>query len=125
MLPLASCDEAGEQAEAVRPMQVLNFDLPQGQTGEPYRAPLIASGGTLPYSWSIQRGSLPVGLSLDEFTGAITGTPENEEIRVITVQVVDSSFPAQTAAVDVKLWVLSPAMIASTQEPVLKRISMR
>lgn len=89
-------------------------------------APLVVTGGTLPYARSIQQGSLPVGLSLDEFTGAITGMPKDDEIRVVTVQVVDSSLPARTATANVSLWIFSPAaIVASNQEPVVKRVPMR
>jgi len=38
-------------------------------------APLTASGGTTPYTYSITSGTLPAGLNLDTTTGVITGTP--------------------------------------------------
>ena len=40
-----------------------------------YSAMLAATGGITPYTWSLTGGSLPVGLSLNSSTGAITGTP--------------------------------------------------
>ncbi len=33
------------------------------------------SGGKSPYSYALQAGALPAGLSLSSSTGAITGTP--------------------------------------------------
>lgn len=41
----------------------------------PYSSALVAAGGTSPYTYAINSGSLPPGLSLNTSTGAITGTP--------------------------------------------------
>ncbi len=38
-------------------------------------SPLTPSGGAAPYTYSVTSGKLPVGLSLDTVTGAVTGTP--------------------------------------------------
>ena len=46
-----------------------------GQVGTAYSSALTASGGTAPYKYSISKGSLPPGLTLDTSTGTITGTP--------------------------------------------------
>ncbi len=48
--------------------------LTQAQLGSSYSASLQATGGTPGYSWSIQSGSLPKGLSFSS-TGVISGTP--------------------------------------------------
>jgi Putative Ig domain len=48
--------------------------LPAGQVGVPYSAQVMASGGKLPYTWSIISGALPTGLSMC-VSGLITGTP--------------------------------------------------
>ena len=45
------------------------------QVGTAYSAPLTATGGTAPYAYSIEKGALPDGLTLDAASGAITGTP--------------------------------------------------
>ncbi len=36
-----------------------------------------ATGGTLPYHWSISSGHLPDGLNIDPDTGEISGTPDH------------------------------------------------
>jgi hypothetical protein len=38
-------------------------------------SPLTASGGTLPYTYSITSGALPTGLSFSASTGVVSGTP--------------------------------------------------
>lgn len=50
--------------------------LPDGTVGTPYSQTLSATAcATAPLSWQITQGSLPSGLSLDEETGVISGTP--------------------------------------------------
>ena len=56
------------------PLAITTTSLPNGTKGDAYSATLAASGGTLPYTWSII-GSLPSGLSLNPSTGIITGIP--------------------------------------------------
>ncbi|MDA3928612.1 MAG: lamin tail domain-containing protein, partial [Prolixibacteraceae bacterium] len=56
----------------------------------PYSSILIASGGIMPYSWSITSGSLPAGLSLNPTTGIICGTPETEGTFIFEIEVSDA-----------------------------------
>ncbi len=67
-----------------------------------YSQTLAASGGSLPYAWSITSGSLPAGLSLSS-GGVISGTPTANGTYKVTVTVTDSSNPARTqsAATDI------------------------
>ncbi|MDB6120964.1 MAG: hypothetical protein JWO08_4745, partial [Verrucomicrobiaceae bacterium] len=46
-----------------------------GTVSSVYSQSLSASGGTAPYTWSLQSGTLPAGLSLASSTGVISGTP--------------------------------------------------
>lgn len=62
-----------------------------GQVGQAYVSPLVAAGGTPPYTYSISAGSLPPGLTLDSTTGAITGTPTTVGSYSYTSRVVDST----------------------------------
>ena len=53
---------------------ITTTSLPNGTVGTSYDQKLTASG-TEPITWSISNGSLPAGLSLNEDTGEISGTP--------------------------------------------------
>ncbi len=73
--------------------------LPGGQVGIPYSASLTATGGVLPYTWSVASGSLPAGLSLTsnpDGTATISGTPTTLGNSTFTLQVADSESPPAT-----------------------------
>jgi hypothetical protein len=80
------------------PLAITPASLPGGTVGQAYSLSLAASGGVPPYSWSISSGSLPVGLSLNADTGAITGTPTSAGLSSFTVQVSDASSPTTQIA---------------------------
>ncbi|ASA22425.1 putative Ig domain-containing protein [Paenibacillus donghaensis] len=48
--------------------------IPNGTLGQSYTAQLAAKGGVPFYDWTLESGSLPPGLSLNRFTGVISGT---------------------------------------------------
>jgi hypothetical protein len=86
----------------------------QGVVGSSYSAPLAASGGTAPYSWSLASGQLPPGLSLAA-SGQISGTPSAAGSYSFTVKVTDSSNPVQTATAPLSITVaVAPSSLAVT-----------
>lgn len=64
--------------------------LPPATRKAAYSAPLIATGGTTPYTWSIASGKLPPGLSLNSTSGVINGKASKAGISIFTVKVADS-----------------------------------
>ncbi len=58
--------------------------------GLAYSQTLTANDGVGPYTWSIIDGSLPVGLTLNADTGAISGVPAVADMYSFTVRVVDA-----------------------------------
>lgn len=70
------------------PPTIVAESLPDGMEGEAYSNRLTAKG-TAPITWSIVSGVLPEGLSLNEDTGEISGTPAGEETEVFTVMAVN------------------------------------
>jgi large repetitive protein len=57
------------------PLQVTPSVLPGGTVATPYSTSVQATGGVLPYTWSVASGQLPAGLDLNPVSGDVTGTP--------------------------------------------------
>jgi hypothetical protein len=99
--------------------------LPGGTVGSSYSAALSATGGIGPYSWSVTFGSLPSGLSLNQQTGVISGTPSVAGSSTFTVQVRDSQALADTDSrsftVNIQPQPITPVVITTTSLPNARR----
>lgn len=77
---LRATDANGNYAEKAYTIKVADIantsPLTGGTIGTPYSTTLTAAGPvTAPLSWQVIAGALPDGLTLDEATGVISGTP--------------------------------------------------
>ena len=68
---------------------ITTSSLPDGKVGEAYSQTLTANG-TTPIKWSISGGARPDGLTLDETTGEISGTPTADGTAKFTVKAENS-----------------------------------
>jgi hypothetical protein len=82
--------KADELAAAPVALSVATSTLPTAATKKPYRASLVASGGTGPYTWKRSKGSLPKGLTLSK-SGAVTGKAKARGTKKLRVRVTDST----------------------------------
>jgi hypothetical protein len=102
----------------VSPLRLMSFQnriLPSGTQNQPY-APqtLIMTGGTGAYTFTVDSGQLPGGLSLDSSSGVISGTPVNPALNWnFRVNVADSASPAKN---QVKLY-LSMSILPQMPQP--------
>jgi hypothetical protein len=94
---------------------VTTTELRQGVAGRPYSAFLQAAGGTPPYTWSVDQGSLPTGLVLESSTGESSGTPTDPSVNVLLFRVSDSSDPPQSASVYISIGIAPPLGIRTTR----------
>ena len=114
---IAGCSSGGNvpgNPGAPSILVITTTSLPAGKVGAAYSSPVVASGGTTPYTYSAS--SLPSGLSMSSSTGLITGTPAQNSAGTAsaTIKVTDSSQPSSlsvTANLSIKI---SPASLTVT-----------
>ena len=97
-------------------LNVTSTNLPALVAGQAYSTRLAASGGILPYSWTVVDGSLPSGLALSA-AGVISGTPAPglSGPFAFTVQVTDASARSAqraTANLTMNSSALAPAVLS-------------
>jgi hypothetical protein len=71
---------------------------PAGRVGVAYTDTLTATGGTAPYTWSVNAGSLPPGITLTS-AGVLAGTPTTAGSYPFTVNVIDQNNGIATASI--------------------------
>ena len=114
-VPVQTATKAFSMAISASPLQITTSSLPGGAVGVSYGATLAASNGVPPYTWSVQSGQLPPGLSLQGSTGQISGTPSQTGAFSFSVQARDSA--GQTASSNFN------ASIAPASAPIVRSIS--
>ena len=91
--------------------------LPGGTVGAAYSQTLAATGGKLPYSWSITTGALPGGLTLNSSTGVISGTPTTGGTSNFTAEVSDSASSTASRAFAVTISSSGGVLSITTASP--------
>jgi hypothetical protein len=72
------------------PVVITTASLADGNVGNLYSQALAATGDA-PITWSIVSGSLPAGLTLNEATGAISGTPTATGKSTFTIKAANQA----------------------------------
>lgn len=87
---------AGSEAVKI-PLVITTEYLSAGIKGTSYSQRLQATGGIKPYTWSIESGSMPGGLSLNGSTGEIYGISASAGRFTFAIRVSDGDSPTTTA----------------------------
>ncbi|HSO75620.1 MAG TPA: putative Ig domain-containing protein, partial [Blastocatellia bacterium] len=93
--------------KSAAPLTITTSQLPKGSVGATYSQNLGASGGQTPYTWSIQSGNLPEGLTLNQ-TGAVSGTPEQAGSSSFALRLTDATGESVTATLSL---VINPSAL--------------
>ena len=91
-LDLLCAEAMGYQLRDTTPIKALGItttNVAEAFEGIPYSQMIGATGGVPVYAWDITSGALPAGLSLDGFTGIVSGTPTQTNSSVATVRLRD------------------------------------
>lgn len=62
-------------SESLLPLETSTIIMPSGTYDVAYSTSVVITGGRTPYTWVISSGELPDGVTLNESTGMISGTP--------------------------------------------------
>jgi len=95
-------------------LAIATASLPDGKAGVLYSQTLHATGGVTPYKWSVSAGSLPAGLSINQSTGVISGTPTIPGISGFTVTVTDSWTPQNTDTQALSIKIVPADLVITT-----------
>lgn len=87
-----------------------------GVQGTQFNSPIAVTGGTPPFKWSIASGPLPVGLSLNSTTGAVTGIPSGLGDFPVSFKVTDIQGRSSQKLITITVS-LPPLTIATTAIP--------
>ena len=122
-IPVSLHDSTGKVFSISLPLNVFpavsisTASLPNGTPGVSYAATLSATGGALPYTWSVSTGSLPAVLSLNPTTGQITGVPSTQGAFQFTIQVTDFGGSIATKVFTITIGAGQPLTITTTGLP--------
>jgi hypothetical protein len=78
------------------------LDMPQAVVGEPYYYQFWVINGVEPLHWSKVLGAIPLGLTLDQNTGVLSGIPTYEFMYAFSLAVTDSDDPPGADA----MWIM-------------------
>src|SRR5205085_3355959 len=110
-------NEASAVTPTVAPtLSVGTTSMPDATVEVSYNRALVASGGKPDYTWIIDSGTLPPGLTLSQ-AGNISGTPTTAGTSNFVVKVTDSESGSATKALTVVVKPAAPLTITTTQLP--------
>ena len=89
--------------------------LPSATLNTFYSQTITASGGVTPYTYAVTSGSLPTGLSLNNSTGVISGTPTTDSTYNFTITATDAQ--SNNESQDYSIVVSGPLPISPSTLP--------
>lgn len=95
-------------------LTIVTTSLPNAIQSVAYSQTVVPAGGTPGYTFSLNAGTLPAGLTLAPATGAITGTPTATGISNFTIRVTDGAAVTDDQALSITV---NAAVSISTASP--------
>ena len=91
--------------------------LPDGDVGTQYNQTISTTGGTGLVSYAVSSGNLPPGLTLDEATGALLGTPTSSSLSPYTFTITATDTQGDTGSQAYTLTINPPLTITTATLP--------
>ena len=102
VLPTPSPTPPPSPTQASTAASITGIPMPGGEVGISYTASLSASGGPTPYTWSLDSGALPGGLTLST-DGGVSGVPTAPGTFSFTVKASDATNQYTTQGATIKI----------------------
>ncbi len=93
---------------------------PNGAQGQPYDYTLTAAGGTMPYTYAVNSGTLPAGLTLTT-TGVLSGTPSQPGLYALSIRVTDNLAVSGVSTLSLRIGATNGLSITTTNLPAAVR----
>jgi hypothetical protein len=113
-------------------LEIMTNAMPNAVVSRTYNAAISAVGGDSVYTWFVEAGSLPAGLTLSD-RGLVSGTPDSEQTARFTARVrsgdgqtavkelsITVSASAPTATVTIRTTLLPPGIQGLRYDPLLR-----
>ncbi len=84
-------------------LAIATTSLPEAESANLYSQKIVATGGVAPFNWTLTKGILPTGMSLDASTGVISGVATAVSSNTFTVQVTDSENATASATFTISI----------------------
>jgi len=115
--PQGAAWDIGAHESVYTPPSITTTSLPPGRTTVTYpRQQLSVSGGNAPYSWILESGALPNGLTLGS-SGIVNGVPVAAGTYNFTVRVTDIASQFDTQPLSITIAANSVPSITTTSLP--------
>lgn len=114
--PTQSATASFSIAVNATPMTITTAALSTPILGYVYSQAIVTSGGTAPYAFSLQSGSLPAGLTLAA-NGIISGTPTTSGTSTFTIKANDSSPTQLTTTMTYTVTVVNTVVQVNAASP--------
>jgi len=110
----------GYRLRDTTPFDRLNFEAPnapvKGTVGRPFVLDLAPSGGIPMYEFRVFEGNLPPGLTIDSWTGKISGTPKQFWDKPVTIQLRDND-PTRSPILKTVKFAIGPGEKEQSKRP--------
>ena len=91
--------------------------LPTGMVGSGYNVPMLATNGTLPYTWSVVSNTLPPNLLLNPVSGILNGTPASAGNFTFWIRVADSASHSSQKLFTLAVQNVLPPLATQSSQP--------
>ena len=88
---------------------------PTAAAGTTFSLTLTVTGGVAPFTWTVDSGTLPPGLTLNGATGVISGMPTGSGTFMFVIRVTDSNKATSTKSITLTVNAAGAGLLAAVQ----------